>query len=80
MHETAFNILLAVIILHIAAILYYRLFKRKRLVGPMITGRAELDPEAEPMRPAKWWTVLLCLAGAIAFARWILAGAPPFGG
>ena len=80
LHEAAFNILLAFIILHVAAILYYRLFKRKRLVGPMITGRAELDPEAEPMRPAKLWTALLCLAAAIAFARWILAGAPPFGG
>ena len=79
-HEAAFNILLAFIILHVAAILYYWLFKRKRLVGPMITGRAKLDPEAEPMRPAKWWTALLCLAAALALSRWILAGAPPFGG
>ena len=79
-HEAAFNILLAFIILHVAAILYYWLFKRKRLVGPMITGRAELDPEAEPMRPAKWWIALLCLAAALALSRWILAGAPPFGG
>ena len=80
LHEAMFNILLALIILHVAAILYYRLFKRRRLVGPMITGRAELDPEAQPMRPAKWWTAPLCLAFALAFARWILAGAPPFGG
>lgn len=80
LHEAAFNVLLAFIILHVAAILYYRLFKRKRLVGPMITGRAELDPEAQPMRPAKWWAALLCLAAALAFSRWIIAGAPPFGG
>ena len=34
---------------------------------------------AAPMRPGKWWAALLCLAAAIAFTRWVLAGAPPFG-
>ena len=24
----------------------------------MITGRAALDPDAEPMRPGKWWVAL----------------------
>ena len=79
-HEAMFNLLLAFIVLHVAAIVYYRLFKQRRLVGPMITGKAPLDPGAEPMRPAKWWAALVCLAAAIAFSRWILAGAPPFGG
>jgi hypothetical protein len=32
------------------------------------------------MRPGKWWAALLCLLAAIAFTRWIAAGAPPFGG
>lgn len=80
LHEAMFNLLLAFIILHVAAIFYYRLFKQRRLVGPMIFGKAPLDPGAEPMRPAKRWAALLCLAAAIAFSRWILAGAPPFGG
>ena len=80
LHEILFNVLLAFIILHVAAILFYRLFNGKRLVGPMITGKAALDPQAEPMRPAKWWAALVCLAAALAFSRWILAGAPPFGG
>jgi hypothetical protein len=43
----------------------------------MITGRAALDPTAQPMRPGKWWVALLCLAVAIGVVRWVVAGAPP---
>lgn len=79
-HELFFNVLLGFIILHVAAIVYYRIFKRRRLVGPMITGRAQLDRGTEPMRPAQWWTAVICLVLALAITRWIIAGAPPLGG
>jgi cytochrome b len=79
LHESLFNILLALIALHIAAIAYYRLFRRKDLVTPMITGRGHTDTD-DGMRPGKWWAALLCLVAAIALTRWIIAGAPPFGG
>lgn len=79
-HALFFNALLILIFLHVAAIAYYRVFKRKRLVGPMITGRAMIDGEAdEPMRAAKPWTALVCLILSLAVARWVVAGAPPFG-
>lgn len=78
LHESWFNILLALIVLHLAAIAYYRLRGRK-LIMPMITGRTALEPAATPMRPGKWWVALLCLAAALAIVRWIIAGAPPFG-
>ena len=80
LHEAWFNVILVLIGLHIAAILFYRIFLGKRLVGPMLTGRAALDVPANSMRPGKGWVALLCLVAAIAFSRWILAGAPPFGG
>lgn len=76
-HELWFNVLLALIVLHVAAIVYYRIRGRK-LTKPMITGRAVLDPGTQPMRPGKWWVALVCLAIGIAFTRWIIAGAPPF--
>ena len=79
LHEELFNVLLAFIGLHVAAILYYRL-RGKRLIGPMLTGRGEVEPGVEPMRPGKWWAALLCLAVAIGITRWVIAGAPPFGG
>lgn len=80
LHELLFNVLLAFIALHVAAILFYRLVHGKRLVGPMISGRGPVEADTAPMRPGRWWAALLCLFAAIAFTRWIVAGAPPFGG
>jgi len=79
LHEDLFNVLLALIGLHVAAILLYRLALGRNLLGPMITGKAELAPGVEPMRPGKWWVALLCAVIAIAITRWIIGGAPPFG-
>jgi cytochrome b len=76
-HELWFNVIVALIVVHIAAIVYYRLRGRK-LTKPMITGRAVLDVGTAPMRPGKWWVALVCLAIAIGIVRWIVAGAPPF--
>ena len=78
LHATWFYVLLGLILLHIAAILFYRL-RGKALTRPMITGRAALDPATEPMRPGKWWVALICLAVALGITRWVVAGAPPFG-
>jgi len=80
LHELLFNVLLALVALHVAAIVFYRLILGKRLTSAMITGRGKAGPGAVPMRPAKWWAALVCFLAALAFARWIVAGAPPFGG
>jgi cytochrome b len=77
-HELWFNVVLGLIILHVAAIVYYRVFRGQKLTKPMITGRAALEPGTRPMRPGKWWVALICLAVAIGVVRWIVAGAPPF--
>ena len=77
-HEYWFYVVLALIVMHIGAILYYRFMLGTKLTRPMITGRDDLDPGVEPMRPARWWVVVLCLAVAFAVARWVVAGAPPF--
>ena len=49
------------------------------LAARMISGKADLAPGVEPMRPGKWWVALICLVVAIAITRWIIGGAPPFG-
>ena len=74
-HETLFNVLLVLIALHVAAIFFYK-FRGKSLLKPMITGRGDVDPGVEPMRPGKWWAALLCLIAGIGITRWIIAGAP----
>lgn len=77
-HALWFNLVLALIILHVAAIVYYRL-RGLKLTKPMITGGALLEPRTPSMRRAKWWVALICLAIAMAISRWVIAGAPPFG-
>jgi cytochrome b len=77
-HELWFNVILALVAVHLIAIVYHRL-RGRRLTGPMITGRAVLDPGVEPMQPGKWWVALLCLAAAISVTRWVVASVPPFG-
>lgn len=79
LHEAMFNVLLVFIGLHVAAILFYALVRRKNLVRPMISGRARIADGVEPMRSGRGWVALLCLLAAVAVARWIAAGAPPFG-
>jgi cytochrome b len=77
-HELWFNVILGLIVLHLAAILFYRL-RGQGLTKPMITGRTVLDPGVEPVRAGKWWLAVICLALAFGISRWVVAGAPPFG-
>ena len=51
LHEIWFNVILALIALHVIAILYYRTRGRK-LTLPMITGRGELEPGPSRCGPA----------------------------
>ena len=78
LHEDLFNVLLAFIALHVAAVIYYK-FRGRGLLKPMITGQGEAEAGVRPMRKGKPWVAILCLAVALAVTRWIIAGAPPFG-
>ena len=74
-HELWFNVILCLILLHVAAVIFYRL-RGKHLTRAMITGRAAIAPDTQPMRPGKWWAALICLAVGIGITRWVVAGAP----
>jgi cytochrome b len=80
LHEDWFDVVLVLIGLHIAALLFYRLILGKKLIGPMIGGKGVVDAGVEPTRGGRWWVALLCLAAGIGVTRWLIAGAPPFGG
>jgi cytochrome b len=79
LHEEAFDILKLLVVLHVAAILLYRLLGGLNLLGPMISGRADLAPGVEPMRPVPPLVFVACVLLALAITAWIIAGAPPFG-
>ena len=67
LHEDVVDVLLVLVGLHLAAILFYRLWKREKLVKPMVTGWAELPSGDHPApRHVSDWRALLVLAIAAA--------------
>ena len=70
-HATLFNGLCALIALHVAAIVYYKVRKRVDLIGPMITGRGQAGGAV--LMPA--WRSLLGMLLAIVTA-WAVASWP----
>lgn len=77
-HHLTFSGLLVLLGLHVAAVLFYRYWKRIDLLGPMVTGLkpAAQVPAGEEIRTHQWWLALV-LAGAAAGALWyVVRGAP----
>jgi cytochrome b len=73
-HAWLFDLILAVVAIHVFAILYYLLVRRDNLVGPIITGRKRFDGDvlAPRMAPAARAVVGVVLSAAIAW--WISRG------
>lgn len=67
LHEAIFNLILALVALHIAAIAFYRLVKRQNLVRPMITGTLPAG-SASAGGDVLWSPVLALIGVAIAGA------------
>ncbi len=65
--------------LHLAAILAYRLFKGQRLTRAMITGRKPADrvPESAAIAHSRSLLALILIALVVALTWWLLAVAPP---
>ena len=74
LHEDAFNILLVLIGLHIAAIAFYLLVKRVNLIGPMITGsrNAASEGAVESIERVPLWRFAAGVVLAIAVV-WLIA-------
>lgn len=75
-HELFFNVLLAMIALHIVAIAFYLVVKRDNLVLPMLTGKRRFASTVTAPKFAPWWLALACLLVAGAFGGWVWSGAP----
>ena len=77
-HDINFNIILGVIGLHIAAIVFYALYKKQNLVVPMLHGHlpAELVPEHQAISSSQLLKALLVSLVAAGFVYWLLAQAP----
>jgi cytochrome b len=73
-HHRLFNGLLALIVLHLAAIAFYVLVKRDNLVAPMLTGSRDAPPGVRPMVAAPAWRAPVAAALAAALAVWVARG------
>lgn len=73
LHEKTFRIVQGLVVLHLAAIGYYWLWKRQNLIGAMLTGKQRLATEA--LRPASMVRLLIGVVLAVAVAWFIAKGA-----
>jgi cytochrome b len=71
-HEDVFNVLLALILLHIAAVIYYVLARKEALIAAMVHGkRAYPEPQPPPMQSASVVRLLLGIVLASALTWWV---------
>ncbi len=66
-HETWFNLLAALIALHVAAILFYLVARRRNLTRAMVLGDGDVAAQATPLRPApawRFWAAAVIAGGA----------------
>lgn len=71
-HEASFNVLLALIALHLLAVAYYQLVRRRSLIPPMVTGRAALPDGVSPMAPAAKGRLAACAAASFALTALVV--------
>jgi cytochrome b len=63
-HKINSNVLVALVVLHVLAILYYAIVHRENLVKAMITGKKRLDVPLEPIS-ARWgWAIAAIVIAA----------------
>ena len=73
-HQWVFNGLLALIALHLAAIVFYAVIKRDNLIGPMLTGAKRAAGEPTPMKQAPMWRLGAAIVVSVAITLLIIRG------
>ena len=78
-HHWNFNLILAAIALHIAAIAFYALIKKHTLVRSMLSGTkpAAVVPEHEAISSSQLVKALVVILISCALVYWLLHAAPP---
>ena len=73
-HEQAFNVLVGLVVFHLAAVFYYQWIKKMPLLQAMIKGRSEGREGASPVTSV--WRALIVVAVVAALLWWALSLAP----
>lgn len=72
-HELSFRVIQVLVLVHVAAVLFYLVYKRTNLISPMITGRRTF-PQDPGLAGAPVWRLLVVVAVAAAFAWFVSKG------
>ena len=75
LHHLAFDILIWVIALHISAILFYAVYKKQKLVPPMVHGKKATNDKA--IASSRLWLALVVALVSAAAVYYIVEIAPP---
>jgi cytochrome b len=73
LHHLSFWALEALVALHLAAILFYLLYKRTNLVRPMVTGRQSFGADPNLTFAPAWRAAIVAMLAAL-FAWWVSTG------
>jgi cytochrome b len=65
LHHWSSNAAIALVVLHVAAIVWYARFKKESLVGPMIKGTKTVEGQAEPKFVRGAWVWMAVAAGIV---------------
>lgn len=75
LHNKAFDLLLVLTGVHVAAVLFYWIYKRENLIAAMVTGRKRIPPSADnDLHFVKLWWAIPGLLAAGAIVVWIVLG------
>lgn len=72
-HELSFRVIQALVVLHVAAVLFYLFYKRTDLIRPMITGWRKF-PSDPGLAGAPVWRLVVGVVLAAAFAWFVSKG------
>ncbi len=73
-HHLSFALLQAAVVLHVAAILFYLLFKRRNLIGAMLTGYGTSDSDVAPMTEVSVYRIVATAVVAAVLSLIVASG------
>lgn len=71
-HSSAFYVLLALVVMHISAIVFYRVVHHENLLTPMLTGDKVVGQGTPALRQASVWLALVLALAAGGAVYWIV--------
>jgi cytochrome b len=70
-HDKLFDVLLWLIGLHIAAVMYYVLFRKENLIGPMLSGKRAYDNDQPALKTGSVIRLIVGIALAGMLTWWV---------